>query len=647
MLAAIIITQNILIFLAIFIIGFVGLLPITNSKRRSYSVLFYSLSSGLIIFTTLYSITITKGVTVNVIILLLFGFYFIRSFSLSRLKENLSSLTEFVGNYTFIIINGLLALILSTLIELFRNDFFNPNERFLAYTDFFFYARVAEYLNQYGIENHLSHLFQIGYSIQPRMYHYFDIWNLALLQRFSLQNMMDTYLFTFVPLCVSIIFVGFIAIFNNICKYKWWNWIFIFSAVYGLCLLPFLDLGFTRNIVISPKVFPAYFTITLSVLLLLKRHYNLFILVLCSLAVMSIPHAPAALSILILMSVVFYYIGERKLVIPSIVWPVITAVLIFAFYIIFSRSDISGEIIPIQVDQSKSILRVLKSMVRAAIFSSKLSELPAGLFAIFLVVILNFKYMKKMLMNHKDLMLTMSYLLMFVITSFGCVALVPLSTDQFVQISRNTINPLYSLITIIVLAILFKKIRSQSKVNFLSIISIVIISAQISYGMYFSMAYYTQRNEKDLAYVSKDFIDNLSISLQNQNLCGGYIYSETTLLEDQYLNHPNLFQLGVFINYVDNARWLTPLHILPEDHKFFEINQTSPLNLFIAGKKESGEFVSNQQSQLDFINKYQIGYIVIDRGVVVPDLLKERIEKIIVDPTSLMRVIILKLDKSD
>lgn len=616
------------------------MLPLIKFKSSGASAVFFALSSGLIIFTTIYSITITKGATVNIIIPLLFCIPFFRLFSLSRFQENLSKLTEFVKNHAVILINGFLALILGTLIELIRNDFFNPKAQFLAYSDFFVYARIAEYLNQYGLESTQSHLAQIGYSVQPTIYHYFDVWILAFLHRLSFQNVIDTYLFSYVPISISIIFIGFVAIYKNVYKYRWWSLFFIFPTVYGLCLLPFADIGFTRNLVIAPKIFPAYLAITLSVLLLLKKHYTLFIVVLCSLAVMSITHAPAALATLLLMSVVFYFWGEKKQVLPSIIWPLLTAVLISFFYIISSDSNIQNNISTNSVDHI-SILSLAKSMVRSVIFSSKLTILPAGLFTIFLIVIVNYKYMKKVIINNKDLFLTVSYLFMFIIMSFGCVALVPLSTIEFIQISRNTINPLYALVSIIILAIVLLKFQSQSSSKIISIMSIIILAIQISYGMYFNMSYYSHRNVNDLPYVSKNFISELSAKLSNHNPCGGYIYTDTTLLKNIYFNNPNLFHLGVFINYVGDNRWLTPLHTLHSSHKYYDQNKTSPFNRFIVEQKKNNDFVSNEQSQLDFIEKNQIGYIVLEKGVVVSDLLKERIEKTIVDPISQVSVIIL------
>jgi hypothetical protein len=147
-----------------------------RSNSSADSSLFWSFLAGLFVVISLYSILITKGLTVNILVLPVLYFLLKQKLAAASIEDAkavvLASKIPFL-EVGFIVITSIVVL------HLFPESEYKQ-------ADSFFYLKIAESLNATGQENvsHYNNLCSANFhGLEP--YHYFEIWITAFITRFT------------------------------------------------------------------------------------------------------------------------------------------------------------------------------------------------------------------------------------------------------------------------------------------------------------------------------------------------------------------------------------------------------------------------------------------------------------------------------
>lgn len=146
-----------------------------SSIMSFYGRLFNSFFCGLLIVIFFYSVIVTKGLTVNLLVLPVFYYLFIGNNRHVMIKgtQRLS-----VRQMPFLEV-GFISLLVIIILHVFPESEYKQ-------ADSFFYLKIAESLNATGQEN-ISHYFNLYnnsfHGMEP--YHYFEIWITALIIRYT------------------------------------------------------------------------------------------------------------------------------------------------------------------------------------------------------------------------------------------------------------------------------------------------------------------------------------------------------------------------------------------------------------------------------------------------------------------------------
>lgn len=174
--------EFIIVYLLLWLFFYLGGLLLKSSKHASefctsvYSRLFYQIILGLFVCISLYAMVVTRGITINILVLpLCYLLFWHRKGNLvTELHQPVSAIR--LINYLEIAAIVLLSLVI---LHVFPIDEYKQS-------DGFFYLKIAEAMNTSGQEN-ISHYFNL-YNTDfngTEPYHYFEIWITAFIIRFS------------------------------------------------------------------------------------------------------------------------------------------------------------------------------------------------------------------------------------------------------------------------------------------------------------------------------------------------------------------------------------------------------------------------------------------------------------------------------
>lgn len=289
---------------------------------------------GLSAIVTIYSIVMTKGLTVNWILLFLFFIYCCyRKNIIVKPRESCGSswLT-----YLFLIalVNVPFYLFYVYRIVDFENGLFSP----FAF-DLDYYAKVSQFLNR-GYENGLLEYNFFKY-ISPTPYHYFELWTNSLLYRFFDVNAAVSYMVSMPILFDSLIFISLLAIIE---KKKKLTFLYVLCAFVVLLLadiIPYLSeiipmiKGSTYRMD-YPKMLPVFLFLFTSCVCYLYRQKYIAYLIFLSIPILNIIPLVAVWGIVGVVLLYQLYIKHSK---NWSYWiPFVGALLLFLFYVLQSPS---------------------------------------------------------------------------------------------------------------------------------------------------------------------------------------------------------------------------------------------------------------------------------------------------------------------
>jgi hypothetical protein len=109
-----------------------------------------------------------------------------------------------------------------------------------------------------------------------------------------------------------------------------------------------------------------------------------------------------------------------------------------------------------------------------------------------------------------------------------------------------------------------------------------------------------------------------------------------------YAYSPLHYTLGFYLPYMSNNVFVYSMSeyntVFPKDPQLLKHAQqataTGIFYKFVEQQKKDNAFVSVAQSQLDFIDKYKIGYVIISPNAPKNALLEQRFRQVITDPNT-------------
>ena len=234
------IVEFLIVYLLLGLFFYLGGLLLKSSKHASeycssvYSRLFYQIISGLFVCISLYAMVVTRGITINILVLPLcyFLFWDRKRNLVTQLHQPVPAIR--LKNYIEI---GFIVLLSLVILHVFPVDEYKQS-------DGFFYLKIAEAMNASGQEN-ISHYFNL-YNTDfngTEPYHYFEIWITAFIIRLSegfLPSILVERYVTQSILLASII-LGLYMLSQTILKRKpdvfdkifFWSLLFIFPNLLG------------------------------------------------------------------------------------------------------------------------------------------------------------------------------------------------------------------------------------------------------------------------------------------------------------------------------------------------------------------------------------------------------------------------------
>ena len=196
--------------LTYFTIYFVGSFVILcyNLKEKvdTWELFFLKLLVGLISTTSVFALIVSNGETILAGLLLIFLIVYFNNKEKRIFFDYANFFSDYKKVFGFIPLFLIFSLVFSMIIYPVKEEI--PD-------DFLFYGSIADYLKIYGIENTSMNIYHNqGVSI----YHYFSEWTSAMLSKiFNITGSL-AYIYIYIPLVTSILFIGVFALVKGIFK---------------------------------------------------------------------------------------------------------------------------------------------------------------------------------------------------------------------------------------------------------------------------------------------------------------------------------------------------------------------------------------------------------------------------------------------
>ncbi|GHT22612.1 hypothetical protein AGMMS4957_13050 [Bacteroidia bacterium] len=272
--------------LAVYAVGWVikALFVKIKEPVSAFSILTCSVL-GLTFIVTIYSLIMTKGLTVNwmlVALALLYVYYYRKNGKTSAVVSHIQPHSTSVWKYVCILltINALFFCYFMSLIIDFGHGMFQK-----YHFDFDYYAKLSQYLNL-GYENGYYLVYNFAKYIPPTPYHYFELWTNAIIYKAFGLNAVVSYMVSLPLFFTSLIFLAFLAIIEIRKKPTFVYILLAFVLLLMVDIIPYLHSLFPiirggAGGVFFPKLQPVFlFSITAMLCFLSQKRTEAYFLLL-------------------------------------------------------------------------------------------------------------------------------------------------------------------------------------------------------------------------------------------------------------------------------------------------------------------------------------------------------------------------------
>jgi len=612
-------TLQIVIILLIFLgIGyFITKIFQIKQSKTAFSLLFL-LWIGQLFFTIIGAMIFTKGNTSLVLALpILF-------FLLYQIKTNTINISYNSNHFKFILIYFFISIIFITLwnhLKYYNNDL---NRYITANADFIFYAKVSDYIINTGIErNNLNYLTEINYNIP---YHYYDLWQNALLAKLFDINYLSALITLTYPLNYSLVYLGIFSLLEFLSSYNKNKLNYNQLVLFFITLLTFFSTSFYHesmkkfiiqidivsiDIFETGKLFPIYISYFFIYYAILNRNEVLFFLslIICGLLY---PTTMPAFYVICLLVILFNVIFiNRKDRIKGYAFFLFLSLVSYVLFYKFTGNNIKNDAF------FSSILQInLGDLIKMFI-------IPFA--TIFFVLVLYFPYLlliKSKILFDKFYIKNSFYFMIAILAISLTFWAVGNKAQNSVQLFYNPFTPV--LHVFLYLSILTVYLFADKKWIYITTLILLVNVSVNAHKIFFDKP---SKNDKD-------FVLKVAKAVEQKNRIGAFIFSP-----EYYLNNMNNFFSKVyfvyppasFLSYFDTQYHPISLSIFDTKYdstsKFFQteklLMENSEFYQFVETQKKNNQFKSILQSQVDFIKKYNIQWLVTDKDARLPSEIEE------------------------
>jgi len=613
---------------------------LAEEENKWFKTFLYFLT-GLAAAVFIYSIIITSGVTVNILSLIPLCFILyryppslnikgLRIKSFFNYRINLIAIPVFLIQLVFVL-EGFRSL---------RLDF---------YPDIDVYAELSYFLNL-GFENIFKGLNTVCFDeVTIRTpYHYPELWLCALLAKtFHISSYSYVLVLVVSPLLFVLTNTGILAIWGHYNNKRVGFWAVLFSfmlmfvgpmnAFFNEDILKFLNSYFNETTVVFEnsthfnhfllfKYLPFYSLCCLFILFLLRKKVETAIIIMSFSLILNVGLLPGVFAGIFVFCL--YLIVTKKCTLKKLTMPILVYVLLSAsflvFYYVFSPGNqgitASGAI-------TGTIYKFFNDLNLTGEFIRFVFRI---FFALIWLLILYFAYFVFLVFTKKNLLGSLNKEEKQIMAFAVAVLMIGLLTRPFLQGTNSPqfLSCLLPLFNLSLIVLLIKGFQHYKKtVLFLLLFGLVINFSQFS--VYTKEIRIFNKNK----FYSQEYVNSLRHELD------GHYNTKIAWLADDGLFKDNTPAAWYFSL---PAKFLKTLGY----YNFYNINDPNtdnyPENTYVAEGSILGKlrfFKDDKGKKYEelltgFMAAYDVKYLVAGHGVVLPDILKDRVDRHIVDSTS-------------
>jgi len=641
-----------------------------SDRLPPYASLFFELLLGLTVWVVCYSIIKTKFITVNFIFIVA-AYLLIREqrkvslIQRERLAED--PISNKIGWTGFLLITLVSFIIFSWSYLIFQPD--------AGWIDNMIYARQSHFLPLTGQENefYIYNLLSEKYhGTSP--YYYYMLWSDALVNQFFGGNSAINFTLFFPSVCLFIFYIGILALWERVRKVN--LLVIIISPIllftgglvfgfYSEHSLLFTISVYSWSMPISIiKFFPLYlFYLSFVILLLYNSPVQASILLAC-VGLVAITAVPAVIGGIILFAFLAWrlHLYEKGILKRIIFNFFVIILLIIVFYLVFGGKNFqrSNSIVS-QPAIEKVIQNIfdpdnIRTRINIVAHALIFIWIPYILFTALLVLI--WKRLKNPVWRKSLQTILLAGSCIFISSLLGWMCLFDeIASNRIFESSAPMINCCMIFCLIVFLSTSIEKKYFFPKYPVLVYVVIIIFGFSAYHQMDIKLEKLNYHFDSNSGH-SKVFMDEISKAINSGEVgkLGAGMKGEKNF-EDEIYGYVTFNTIRGDYLFLLNNDWITlsisdytESTIKPDSgftNKLFNKRREKYLSLgifyqFVQQQKKENQFLSVEQSQIDFINKYKISYIIASPEAEVPGLLQEKVKREITDSETGDRFIILK-----
>jgi len=655
--------STIFFYLEIFFLSIVSLIFIGHlfyvfflpPVEKPYQRIFIKIVLGAIIFTVFTAIYQTKGYTILVLFfLLLFYFIYEKQLLLRRIKvSEIFVFTSIKFNVLLVFIPALLFFSWEAFF-VFKSGEFNY---IISHIDYQYYSELSESMFLTGDENVFGFnpiLIADYKGVTP--YHYFDMWFVSGVSNLFSSINIVTYMTVGYPIFYLISYLGFCAIWENygVVRIQEKVFSFFFLGVGSISFLfydkiPYLLSSSPINVypieIVCRKYIIYYPFVIASFLFFYNKKYSLAIIALLALPIISIGSAPGVLSGIILFSIVGVILKrlEKRLAFKISAYSFLFLFSIACFYLFSPKPSLEidnfKEVMNLKTWLSFDSYKTILNIYVVTIFQYIIYYLP-----FILLLTLFSSSVRANLFKIKTISIPSLFLICVFIASLSSWAFLNLlgNASQFFSNGVSVVLNVWIVAGLIYVRSVIKKKRLYLVVLFLILIP----------NFYYS--YSKNENMLSVNYEDRFVLKvNSEINLIDKRVVnGGVIFSKIEMENLTFLRRKafHVFPSAYYTNYAEKTVNIENLSVLDAPQLKDELNErrskaymvSAPFYLFVQKQKDESKFITIEKSQLEFINEFNLSFVVVRKDAEIPSYIVEIQKEIIIDNKSGDRFILLK-----
>ena len=626
--------------------------------EKPYQRYFTKVSIGLVLFTVFFATYFSNGHSILVLFFLILMFFInekqlIIKRSVARNLFRVPNRKKLIFFLTSIIIPGVVFFAWEALFNFKGGDF----NFVVAPRDYHHYSNISEALSITGQENTfgLKNIILKDYhGVTP--YHYFEIWFAnAIGNLFGTFNIVSLMAIVY-PLLYWVSYLGFCAMWETFSQVERTQKVmsFLFIGLGGLCLEAYSSIPYIGGgsfITINPietfsRKYIIYYLFVIASWLFFhyKKNTTAIISILC-LPIIFIGSLPAVLSGVIIFIILAFSLKKitNKEAIRMLLYIFLVSISIGLFYVLNSKPSISLDnfeaIFSIETWGNIKTYKTLTNIYILTTVQYVFYFLP------FIILIsIFYKRLFKGFFNLKSKTILFFFIVVMYFSSLSSWAFLHLLGNANQFFSNGVAIILNVWIIGLLINIYFKLERKRQWVYLLAII--FIIFPNIIYSLKHN---FREQYESD-QYLNE--ITKLIDHVNSDNVLGGIYFSkeETDQLTERMNKALHIFPLAHYTNYANktvDVQNLSVFDIPPLKNKLNESRfsrnvEMEPFYRFVQKQKTQSQFLNIEKSQLDFINQFNLKFLIFRKDVKIPKMINEMAQQIILDSKSGDQFVLLK-----